>query len=224
MRMPVQQQPSARLQSRAYQELRRLIATSEFPAGTFLSERQLAARLGMSKTPVHVALERLEAEGFVTISAQQGVVVRGMTVEDILDHYELREAIESWTVARLAGRLKPEQAGGLEKNLAAQFEALETGDLGELMRLDQEMHFLLSSFLGNREILSTMERLRDKIQQVITRVTDSDESRPAEATREHAAIIRAILDGDSGAASRLMTEHLEAGKRRILNPSRPGSG
>src|SRR5687767_6760558 len=54
-----------RLQSRAYAELRRLIVTGEFPPGTFLSERQLAQQLVMSKTPVHVALERLEAEGFV---------------------------------------------------------------------------------------------------------------------------------------------------------------
>ena len=98
--------PPVRLQSRAYAELRRLITSGEFPPGSFLSERQLAAQLGMSKTPVHVALERLEADGFVTISAQQGVVVRGLGVEDIVDHYELREAVESWVVRRLAGRLK----------------------------------------------------------------------------------------------------------------------
>ena len=61
--------PPSRLQSRAYSELRRLIVSGEFPPGTFLSERQLAQQLEMSKTPVHVALERLEAEGFVSISA-----------------------------------------------------------------------------------------------------------------------------------------------------------
>lgn len=212
--------PPARLQSRAYAELRRLIATGEFPPGTFLSERQLAAQLGMSKTPVHVALERLESEGFVTISAQQGIVVRGMTVEDIIDHYELREAVESWVVRRLAGRLNPEQVGQLRDNLAKQHEALAEDNLHQIMVLDQQMHFLLSSFLGNQEITTTMERLRDKIHQVILRVTDTDRARPVESTAEHVAIIEAVIAGHGDQAALLMVEHLEAGKRRILNPER----
>ncbi|MES2506982.1 MAG: GntR family transcriptional regulator [Verrucomicrobiota bacterium] len=210
----------ARLQSRAYAELRRLIVSGEFPPGTFLSERQLAAQLGMSKTPVHVALERLEAEGFVTISAQQGIVVRGLSVEDIVDHYELREAVESWVVRRLAGNLNPQQREQLQTNLRQQHEALEAWDMVKLMHLDEQMHYLLCSYLNNREIMSTMERLRDKIHQVILRVTETDRTRPAESTDEHVAIIQAVLDGDPDRAATLMTEHLEAGKRRILNPER----
>lgn len=212
--------PVPRLQSRAYSELRRLIVSGEFPPGSFLSERQLAVQLGMSKTPVHVALERLEAEGFVTISAQQGVVVRGLSVEDIVDHYELREAVESWVARRLSGRLKPAQIEELQTNLARQREALAENDLRELMRLDEQMHYLLASYLGNREILSTMERLRDKIHQVILRVTDTDRARPAESIAEHEAIIAAIVAGQPDEAARLMIAHLEAGKRRILNPER----
>ncbi len=219
---PVSSPPasSSRLQSRAYAELRRLIVSGEFPAGTFLSERQLALQLEMSKTPVHVALERLESEGFVTISAQQGVVVRGMSVEDIVDHYELREAVETWVVRRLAGKLSAEQQGQLQENLKSQRAALRDDDLRHLMQLDEQMHFLLGSFLQNREIISTMERLRDKIHQVILRVTDMDRARPAESVEEHARIIKAVLGGDGARAAELMVEHLEAGKRRILNPQR----
>jgi len=55
---------------------------------------QLAAELGMSKTPVHAALERLESEGLVTVSPQQGVVVRALSMKGIADHYEIREALE----------------------------------------------------------------------------------------------------------------------------------
>lgn len=209
-----------RLQSHAYSELRRLIVSGEFPPGTFLSERQLAAQLNMSKTPVHVALERLESEGFVTISAQQGIVVKGMSVEDIIDHYELREAIESWTVRRLAGKLKPTQIDELQKNLASQKRAVTDNDLHHFIHLDEQMHVQLASYLGNREILSAMERLRDKIHQVILRVTDTDRARPAESTAEHEAILSALISGPSDLAAQLMMVHLEAGKRRILNPER----
>lgn len=223
MHVPLPETPTpapARLQSRAYVELRRLIVSGEFPPGTFLSERQLAVQLGMSKTPVHVALERLESEGFVTISAQQGIVVRGLSVEDIVDHYELREAVESWVVRRLAGNLNPQQREQLQTNLRQQHEALEAWDMVKLMHLDEQMHYLLCSYLNNREIMSTMERLRDKIHQVILRVTETDRTRPAESTAEHVGIIQAVLDGDPDRAATLMTEHLEAGKRRILNPER----
>ena len=209
-----------RLQSRAYAELRRLLVSGEFPPGTFLSERQLAQQLEMSKTPVHVALERLEAEGFVTISAQQGIVVRGMSVDDIVDHYELREALETYVVRRLAGRLSQDQQGQLEDNLKAQHVALREHDLRRLMYLDEQMHFLLGSFLQNREITMAMERLRDKIHQVILRVTDTDRARPADSIGEHEQIIAAVIVGDGARAATLMIEHLEAGKRRILNPER----
>ncbi|HBJ86610.1 MAG TPA: GntR family transcriptional regulator [Verrucomicrobiales bacterium] len=218
---PVSTVPSSsRLQSRAYVELRRLIVSGEFPPGSFLSERQLAQQLEMSKTPVHVALERLEAEGFVTISAQQGIVVRGMSVEDIVDHYELREAIECWVVRKIAGKLGAEQQRQLQDNLKAQKAALKQNDLRRLMQLDEQMHFMLGSFMKNREITTTMERLRDKIHQVILRVTDSDRSRPAESIIEHEAIIAAVLEGEGDKAAALMVSHLEAGKRRILNPER----
>lgn len=210
----------SRLQTRAYEELRRLIASGEFPPGTFLSERQLAAQLQMSKTPVHVALERLEAEGFVSISAQQGIVVKGMSVEDIVDHYELREAVESWVVRRLARHLKPDQRRLLEDNLEQQHRALAERNLLQLMTLDEQMHFMMGSFLNNGEITRTMERLRDKIHQVILRVTETDRTRPEESVAEHEAILKAIFSGDAEGAARLMVDHLEAGKRRILNPER----
>ena len=214
-------QPAAtKLQAIAYAELRRLIVSGEFPPSTFLSERQLARQLNMSKTPVHVALKRLEAEGFVTISAQQGIVVRGMSIEDIMNHYELREAIECWVVSRIAGKLDAGQQRQLLDNLAAQKEALEAGDLPELMRLDETMHFLMASFLGNRELIASMERLRDKITQVIIRVSDTDRRRPRESTEEHEGIVEAWIAGDGDRASKLMIQHLEAGKRCIFNPER----
>ena len=210
----------SRLQSRAYAELRRLIASGEFPAGMFLSERQLAAQLEMSKTPVHVALERLESEGFVTISAQQGIVVRGLTVDDIVDHYELREAIESYAVGRLAGRLTEAQRVSLEESLENQEAAIKRRDVAALIDLDARFHLLLATFHGNRQIIATMEQLRDKIHQVIVRVTSLNPQRLSESVEEHRGIAKAMIDGDSTLAASLAVAHLDAGKRHILSPTR----
>ena len=80
------------LKERAYDEIKRLILTGELNPGTFLAERQLAARLGMSKTPVRSALERLESEGFISISPQQGAIIRDLSLDEIADQYEIRTA------------------------------------------------------------------------------------------------------------------------------------
>ena len=71
------------LKDDAYERIKHLIQTQVFKPGTFLSERELAARLGMSKTPVRSALERLQSEGFVQISPQQGAVVREPSLNEI---------------------------------------------------------------------------------------------------------------------------------------------
>src|ERR1700742_2672191 len=81
------------MKERAYDSLKQLILTETFEPGAFLSERQLAVRLKMSKTPVKAALERLESEGFIAVSPQQGIVVQDLTLEEIADHFEVREAL-----------------------------------------------------------------------------------------------------------------------------------
>ena len=87
------------LKERAYDEIKRMVLTGELNPGTFLAERQLAARLGMSKTPVRSALERLESEGFIRISPQQGAIIRDLSLDEITDQYEIRTALETFVRA-----------------------------------------------------------------------------------------------------------------------------
>jgi DNA-binding GntR family transcriptional regulator len=107
------------LKERAYDELKRRILNDDYPPGSFLAERRLAEQLGMSKTPVKAALERLELEGFICVSPQQGIVVREFSVHEIADLYEIRAALESYTMRLIAGRLSEAQIARLRANLAA---------------------------------------------------------------------------------------------------------
>jgi DNA-binding GntR family transcriptional regulator len=107
------------LKERAYDELKRRILNDDYPPGSFLAERRLAEQLGMSKTPVKAALERLELEGFICVSPQQGIVVREFSVHEIADLYEIRAALESYTMRLIAGRLSETQIARLRANLAA---------------------------------------------------------------------------------------------------------
>lgn len=205
------------LQDRAYAEIKGLIQDGSFPAGAFLSERQLAARLRMSKTPVKNALVRLELEGFVAVSPQQGIIVRDISVQEIVDILDIRMALEPYVVRRLAGLLPAERAAALQANLKSQAAAVKASDMTEVTRLDAEFHLLLCSFAGNAEIAQVMGRLRDKLHRIILRVMSKVPGRPASAVAEHAAIAAAVLKGQGEKAAKLMERHLEFGKRSLLS-------
>ena len=89
--------------------LKQRLLDNDYPPGSFLSERQLAASLGMSKTPIRSALEQVETLGLVAVSPQQGIVVREPSAREITDLFDTRVAVEPFVVSRLAGRgLTPE--------------------------------------------------------------------------------------------------------------------
>ncbi len=208
------------LKQRAYDELKQLIQDATFEPGAFLSERQLAAQLGMSKTPVKAALERLEAEGFVAVSPQQGIVVRDLSVHEIGDQFEIRLALETFVLRNLAGRLDSEQRADLQRNLVRQEHAAREGDLVATVRLDSEFHTMFCEFLGNQEILRVMLRLRERMHRVVTRVLEQRPDRLQSSYREHLAIAEAVLQGDADRAAAALEEHLNYGKQQLLSPRR----
>jgi DNA-binding GntR family transcriptional regulator len=96
------------LEQQAYVGSRELLVSGELASGTFLSESRLVDRLGMSKTPIRAALERLAAEEFISVSPRRGAVVRELTVREVADQYDIRSALEPHVLRGIAGRLSLE--------------------------------------------------------------------------------------------------------------------
>ncbi|QDU92816.1 GntR family transcriptional regulator [Lignipirellula cremea] len=208
------------LQQRAYEELKRWIQETTLEPGAFLSERRLAAELGMSKTPVKAALVRLEAEGFVLVSPQQGIVVRELSVHEIADQFEIRRALETFVLRAVAGKLNAAEADRVQENLRLQEQAAASREIGQAVELDADFHAMFCEFLGNQEILSVMARLRDRMHRVISRVLEQDGERIETSRHEHQAIAAAVLQGDAERAVQAMEEHLNYGKQFLLSPRR----
>ena len=207
------------LHQRAYVELKRRLLSGELPAGAFLSERQIAADLEMSKTPVKAAFARLEHDGFLTISPQQGVVVRDLSIDEILDHVELRIALETYVVRQLAERgLSPSEWTTLEKHLTQQAQSAESREVSASVQLDGDFHLLLCDFLGNKELEKVMSQIRDKMFRVMGRILHRHPDRTLETHEEHAAMASAIREGRSQLAAELMVQHIERGKQFLIDP------
>jgi DNA-binding GntR family transcriptional regulator len=206
------------MRDRAYAVIKRFLLEGDVAPGAFLAERQLAGQLQMSKTPVRAALQRLEAEGFVTISPQQGIIIRDLTVHDIADQYEIRAALETYVVRSVAGRLTASQVASLRANLEVQEANCSSRDVAQCVALDAEFHNLFCQFLGNREILRVMNQFREKIHRVIFQVFRLNPERIVTSYKEHCGIADAVLRGDAALAARRIEEHLEWGKQCLLSP------
>lgn len=208
------------LKDRAYEVIKKKIMDEEFPPGSFLAERKLALMLGMSKTPIKSALERLANEGFVTIAPQQCVLVRDLPIDEIADQYEIRAALETYVVRGLARRITTEQIELLRQCPALRRETLDTVKVDHWVELDAAFHLLLAKQFGNQAIYRVMLDLRDRMHRIITRVFHLQPIRLVESVDEHIAIVDAIAAGDGDAATALVVSHLERGRDLVLAPRR----
>ncbi|MEM7386363.1 MAG: GntR family transcriptional regulator [Verrucomicrobiota bacterium] len=205
------------LQEKAYNELKERLLREELEGETFLSERQIAADLGMSKTPVKAAFVRLQHEGFVKISPQQGVVVRNLSHEEIADHLETRLALETYAARKIAGNLTDEQWKQLQDNLRDHAASAADNDVRRSVWLDSQFHILLVSFLGNREMEKIMEQTRDKMFRIMGRILFRNRTRVEKTLTEHASIADALREGRSQLAAELMMQHIERGREFLTS-------
>lgn len=212
--------PRRLLRNEAYQLIKQMIITGDFEPGVFLSERQLTARLNMSKTPIRTALERLDSEGFVAISPQQGVMVRELAFHEIADLFETRLVLEAYVVEAIAGNLTAAQRQSIDELLDQQCELAKTDSIEGSAAIDLQFHLTLTKCLGNQEILRVMNQLRDKLTLVFTRHLQRNQGRLQSNYEEHRAIADAVFRGDGEKAGRIMREHLEYGRDYMLSSGR----
>jgi DNA-binding GntR family transcriptional regulator len=203
------------LKDQAYEQVRDLVLSGELAPGDLLSERQLVSRLGMSKTPIRVALERLDRDGFLEILPQRGARIREPTEREIVDYYDFRIALESWIVKRATGHARKRDLQKLNRIVARQQKLLPgTGEaiVAPYTALDAEFHQALAETAGNAEIVKTMQTQRDKLALVLSIILRRNPEWLLTTTAEHERIVQAIESHDADLAEREIVEHLEHGK------------
>jgi DNA-binding GntR family transcriptional regulator len=221
VRQPANPADEPSLKEQAYHHVKKMILEEEVPANGFLSERNLASKLGMSKTPVRLAIARLEHEGFVRVSPQQGIVVVALSFEEILDFIDFRLALETFVVRSLVGNLGKDQGRLLQENLNEHAKLIrKKGDQREaIVFADMGFHALLASLKNNRQISEALERQQAMLYRVAMRILARHPVRTEQSYLEHQRIVEAILTGKKAKAVSLIEGHILRIKTLLIGPS-----
>ncbi len=200
----------------AYEQIRSAIVESRYVAGQRLVEQRIAAEFQLSRTPVREALRRLEAEGLVVSERNRGAVVRQLSLDDVVDLYELRARLESYAAELAAVRRSHGELGSLRRAVTAFSDALaetEADDLDTVRRLNAAnglVHGAVVAAAHHERLAAMLARTVDipLVFQAFRRF-DRDERKRSDLF--HQLIYEAIEGGDGPRAGRLITEHILQG-------------
>lgn len=219
-RRPRAEESSESLTERAYRALEELIVTLQLAPGAAVTETALSARLGIGRTPIREALQRLARERLVIIRPRRGIVVAEENLTTQLRLIELRREVERLAARSAARRASPEQRRRFAEIAQGMEQAARGNDDIGFMRLDRDFNLLMLEAARNdfaAAAMTLMHGLSRRFWYIHYRqVADL----PL-AARLHAEVARAVAAGDgdaaAGAADRLI-DYIEAFARATAEP------
>lgn len=205
------------LHGRLIAELRQAILSGRLKPGERLVEERIAEEYGVSRNPVREAIRALASEGLVEVSARRGASVLRMTDQEARDTIEIRALLEGHNARLAARRLDKEVIKRIEVVLKKGTQAVANKRFEQLAELNQAFHRELYAAAQNTVLGDILDRLRDRTAMLFA---PGDSSRQARNWEEHAAILRAVIEGDERLAASLATEHvMRAGYDYVLGTS-----
>jgi DNA-binding GntR family transcriptional regulator len=200
------------LKDAVYAQILEKILDGTLPAGYALREGELAARFGVSKTPLRDALVRLQADGLVSIPPYRSAIVVGYSQQDLREIYEVRELLEGACAREAALTISTDDLAELSALMRDSEDCIAGAEI--LPGREEDLAALLDRFdvimyaqCRNRRINEMVATIRNHIQR-IGRLTTRIPGRMVKSVREHQAIYEAIVQRDGAAAEAAMRRHI----------------
>lgn len=197
-----------------FEKLENDILSGKYAYGELLTEVRLSEELQVSRTPVREAIRRLEQENILLVTGK-GIVVQGITKEDIRDILEVRLRIEGIAARYAAQRMDEQQKTALQEAVELQDFYVSRADSEHVQWQDHEFHELIYAGSGSITLQSTLVPLHRKAQKY-RRASVENKQRAVQSVAEHHAICEAILAGNADEAEQRMVEHIHMAQKSIL--------
>jgi DNA-binding GntR family transcriptional regulator len=193
------------LHDQVINELRQAILSGKLKPGERLVEGRLADELGVSRNPVREAIRALASEGLVEVTARRGAAVATMSEQEARETIEVRALLEGQNARLAARRQDKEIIKRIEAVLNKGTAAVAAKRFDQLFDLNLQFHRELAAAGQNTVLGDILQKLRERTAMLFSPMNPSRQARNWE---EHAAILRAIIEGDERAAATLAAEHV----------------
>lgn len=200
------------LTQRAYKTIRNEILKGTIDGQQHFTEAFFAERYGISKSPIREALNRLEAEGLITIIPRRGAFVREFAIHDAEEIYELREVLETLVVRDAV--LDGKTLARLRKIVSAAQSFLEKSDKSGYIRTDTAFHTTLAMASSNSRLRQMLESMHN---QMLLLRRQTFELSSHLSVRQHLGILDALEKGHRQMAAKLMAEHIRAVRTTLID-------
>lgn len=191
-----------------FNTLREAILKGDLKPGERLMELQLAAKLGVSRTPIREAIRMLEQEGLAVTIPRKGAEVARMTLKDMEDVLEIREALDELAVRIACEKITDEQLKKLI-SVKEEFEMnTRSGDLKKIAESDERFHDIIYEATGNPKLVVMLNNLREQVYRYRVEYIKNPEHYPV-LIAEHEAIVDGVKNHDAKKDRGAMHEHVE---------------
>ena len=170
-------------------------------------ELQLAAKLGVSRTPIREAIRMLEQEGLAITIPRKGAIVAGMTEKDMQDVLEIREALEELSVQVACDKITAEEIAKLHRNMKNFEQSLKSGDLKKMAQADVEFHDVIYQATDNPKLINMLNNLREQMYRYRVEYLKNPQNHE-QLLLEHEAIYKGIVKKDKHAVTNMIRKHI----------------
>jgi DNA-binding GntR family transcriptional regulator len=204
------------LRQKAFEEIRRRIVCLEMMPGEKMSDKEIAAELGMGRTPVREALLILEREKLVQCKGKRGFFVKKLTRKEVNDYLSIREALEIYSAPLIIANITPAILEKLKKNVHAAEVHSKRHAIREMANYNDEFHDILYRMTGSETLVDVMSTLADKFHWLRTMVLTADERSPEEGIGDHREIIEALGRESTKDLKKIFVKHLRHTKAKYM--------
>lgn len=190
-----------------FNTLREAILRGDLVPGERLMELQLAAKLGVSRTPIREAIRMLEQEGLAITIPRKGAIVAGMTEKDMQDVLEIREALEELSVQVACDKITDEEIAELQNNMKNFEHSLKSGDLKKMAHADVEFHDVIYRATDNPKLINMLNNLREQMYRYRVEYLKNPQNHE-QLLHEHEAIYKGIVEKDKSAVTEMIRKHI----------------
>ena len=207
----------------AYTAIKEKILKLFFLPGQYLNEGALCDLLGVGRTPVHQALQRLQHEGLVEVMPRKGIIVQPGSISEILKILDSRVTIEADLARNAASRVTAEEAEELKKLARVKVNGSGRSQLDDFVDADRAFHTRFADLAGNPVMGEIARTLHDRsIRYWYLHLWQTFDGRAS--GNEHAAIADAIARGDGEDAASAVRAHIESLRARLMRAQHINSG